>query len=482
MKRKKILSLAVLAATSAVFSLAFVFMSASRTADLGVIRARFSLAPAMRGETLLAIYPFGEVSAKTHSAPVKIIVGLERIHEESIDEIIADDIGFTELLDAMKDKAQKAVGEFILVVFALAALGGAAGASIGRRMSFIEILLGAGVGLLSAAVLGGVVLSQYKLEAFRQPSYRGLITYAPEIVDNINRSVEGGKNLRKYVRDMAANMSSFYVELDRYGERENAGRVRILHISDIHNNPLAGDFVKVLVKGLSPNLIMNTGDMTDMGTALELKLMDSLKGIGKPHFFVSGNHDSPEVVEELKRDFGLRVLDGDIATHGKLRIIGFGDPKANVSFDAEVDPEEMLEATGRIIEKLSKLKKKPDVLMVHNPDIGRAAAGLSPVILSGHAHSIRAERIGDSVLIVAGTTGAAGARYIESEEKPSYSAALITLHVDEDGAFVFDHVDLIRMNQSTGEFMVERKFLPAPEEEFEGKEVSTEKEIQEAKK
>ena len=200
MKRKKILSLAVLAATSAVFSLAFVFMSASRTADLGVIRARFSLAPAMRGETLLAIYPFGEVSAKTHSAPVKIIVGLERIHEEPIDEIIADDIGFTELLDAMKDKAQKAVGEFILVVFALAALGGAAGASIGRRMSFIEILLGAGVGLLSAAVLGGVVLSQYKLEAFRQPSYRGLITYAPEIVDNINRSVEGGKNLRKYVR------------------------------------------------------------------------------------------------------------------------------------------------------------------------------------------------------------------------------------------------------------------------------------------
>ncbi|HPI76174.1 MAG TPA: hypothetical protein PLK80_05520, partial [bacterium] len=89
---------------------------------------------------------------------------------------------------------------------------------------------------------------------------------------------------------------------------------------------------------------------------------------------------------------------------------------------------------------------------------------------------------GDSVLIVAGTTGAAGARYIETEEKPSYSAALITLHVDEDGAFVFDHVDLIRMNQSTGEFVVERKFLPIPEEEPEEKEVSTEKEIQETKK
>jgi len=467
MNRKKILSLTALAAVSAVFSLAFVFMSASRTADLGVIRARFSLAPAMRGETLLAVYPFGEVSAKTHSAPVKIIVGLERIHEESIDEIIADDIGFTELLEAMKDKAQKAVGEFILIVFALAAVGGAAGASVGRRIRFIEILLGAGVGLLSAAVLGAVILYQYNMEAFRQPSYRGLITYAPEIVDNINRSVEGGKNLRKYVRDMAANMSSFYVELDRYGERENAGRVRILHISDIHNNPLAGDFVKVLVKGLSPDLIMNTGDITDMGTALELKLMDSLKGFNKPHFFVSGNHDSQEVVEELKREFNLRVLDGDIAVHGKLRIIGFGDPKAEVSFDAEVDPEETREAAVKITEKILKMKKRPDVLMIHNPDIGRAAAGLVPVILSGHAHSIRAERIGSSVLIVAGTTGAAGARYIETEKKPSYSAALITLHADEESGYIFDHVDLIQMNQSTGEFLVERKFLPAPDEESE---------------
>jgi len=482
MNRKKIISLAVLAATSAAFSLAFVFMSASRTADLGIIRARFSIAPAANGETLLEVYPFGEVSAKTHSAPVKIIVGLERIHEESIDEIIADGVGFDDLLETMKDNAQKAVGEFILVVLALAAVGGAAGASIGRRIRLIEIILGAGIGLASAAALGAVVISQYQLDAFRQPTYRGLITYAPEIVDNINRSVEGGRNLRKYVRDMAANMSSFYVELDRYSEKENAGRIRILHISDIHNNPLAGDFVKVLVKGLSPDLIMNTGDMTDMGTALELKLMDSLKGISKPHFFVSGNHDSPEVVEELKRDFGLRVLDGDIAAHGKLRIIGFGDPKANVSFDAEVDPEAMLEAAGMIAEKISKMRKRPDVLMIHNPDIGRAAAGLSPVILSGHAHSIRAERIGGSVLIVAGTTGAAGARYIETEEKPSYSAALITLHVDEDGAFVFDHVDLIRMNQSTGEFVVERKFLPIPEEEPEEKEVSTEKEIQETKK
>ena len=160
MNRKKIISLAVLAATSAAFSLAFVFMSASRTADLGIIRARFSIAPAANGETLLEVYPFGEVSAKTHSAPVKIIVGLERIHEESIDEIIADGVGFDDLLETMKDNAQKAVGEFILVVLALAAVGGAAGASIGRRIRLIEIILGAGIGLASAAALGAVVLSQ----------------------------------------------------------------------------------------------------------------------------------------------------------------------------------------------------------------------------------------------------------------------------------------------------------------------------------
>jgi len=456
-KIQKTLSIILLAIISFASAFAFVCAFGAHKADIGFIRVRFSILPSARGETLLAMHPFGEVTAYTHHTPLTLVVGLDRIHSESLQNIIDDETKLSDLLESMKNKTQEGVRFFFIKILALSVFGGIIGATIGRRLNLKTLAAGAILGVTFTAMIGYATFSQYDVSAFDQPNYSGLITYAPDIVSAIEKSVKNGKDLRQYVREMAANMSSLYIEMDQYGEKINGGSKRILHVSDIHNNPLAGDFIRVLVKGLSPDLILNTGDITDMGSDLELRLMDSLKNINKPQFFVSGNHDSPEVVNALKKDFGIRVLEGETVMAQGLLIMGYGDPKGNISFDAEETPGTIELLAEHIRNRIARMKRPPDVLMVHNPDVAKQLAGLVPLILSGHNHRISSETIDGTIIVVAGTTGAAGLRYMDAKKRPSYSAALITAHKTSEGRYAFDFVDLIQMNQNTGEFQIQRK-------------------------
>ncbi len=456
-KLQRIISTILLVSTSFAGAFALVCAFGGHKADIGFMRVRFSVLPSARGKTILAAHPFGEVTAYTHNTPLSLVVGLDRIHGESVQSIIDDETKLSDVIESMKNKAQEGVRAFIVKILALSALGGVIGATMGRRLDLKALAGGAVLGVAFTTIVGVYTFSQFDASAFKRPSYSGLINYAPDIVSAIEKSVKNGKDLRQYVREMAANISSLYIEMDQYGEKDGNGRKRILHVSDIHNNPLAGDFIKVLVKGLSPDLILNTGDITDMGSEIELRLTDSLKNINRPHFYVSGNHDSEQVTNTLKNDFGIYVLNNEVVKAGGLLIMGYGDPKGRKSFDADATTEEIDSLVERIRNRISKMKKTPDVLMVHNPDVAEKLAGQVPLILSGHSHRISSKMKDGTIIVVAGTTGAAGLRYMDSENRPSYSAALITARRTDDGGYSFDFVDLIQMNQKTGEFQISRK-------------------------
>jgi len=456
-KLQRIISTILLVSTSLAGAFAFVCAFGGHKADIGFMRVRFSVLPSARGKTILATHPFGEVTAYTHNTPLSLVVGLDRIHGESVQSIIDDETKLSDLIESMKNKAQEGVRAFIVKILALSALGGVIGATMGRRLNLKALAGGAVIGVAFATIVGVYTFSQFDASAFNRPSYSGLINYAPDIVSAIEKSVRNGKDLRQYVREMVANLSSLYIEMDQYGEKDGNERKRILHVSDIHNNPLSGDFIKVLVKGLSPDLILNTGDMTDMGSEIELRLTDSLKNINLPHFYVSGNHDSEQVTNTLKNDFGIYVLNDEAVKAGGLLIMGYGDPKGRKSFDADATTEEIDSLVERIRNRISKMKKTPDVLMVHNPDVAEKLAGQVPLIISGHSHRISSKMKDGTIIVVAGTTGAAGLRYMDSENRPSYSAALITAHRTNYGGYSFDFVDLIQMNQKTGEFQISRK-------------------------
>ena len=42
--------------------------------------------------------------------------------------------------------------------------------------------------------------------------------------------------------------------------------VRVLHVSDIHNNPVAFDFMEQIINNFNVDFVIDTGDITDYGT------------------------------------------------------------------------------------------------------------------------------------------------------------------------------------------------------------------------
>jgi len=468
MKLKNVFSWFLLVLISIVAACTAVFAFGAYSADVGMVRIRLYVNPALRGETILVVHPVGEISAFTHNTPLSLNIELDRLRKDAVEGIITNKIKYEALLEKMEKQVPFVLEKFIIRILLLAGCGGLLGALIGRRIRFSNMAAGAIIGVIFVGAMGYLTYADFNYREFKQPNYKGLITYAPDLVEVVNKSITKGNNLQQYIRDMANNISSFYIEMDRYATKDNGVHLRILHISDIHNNPLAGDFVRMLVKGLSPDIILDTGDITDMGTGLEMHLSETLKGIGKPHYYVSGNHDSPEVLDTLRTSFRIRVLDGEVVVTRGLRIMGYGDPKSLKPFESEEDPKEINLLAERIHNRITRMKAPPDILMVHNPDVAELMAGLVPLILCGHNHNISVREKKGTIIIVSGTTGASGLRYIEAKKKPDYSAAIITAH-RLNKRYIFDYVDLIQMNQSTGEFKIQRRFFQEASQEAQSK-------------
>jgi hypothetical protein len=95
----------------------------------------------------------------------------------------------------------------------------------------------------------------------------------------------------------------------------------------------------------------------------------------------------------------------------------------------------------------------PDVLLLHNHRVAEPLAGTVPVILYGHDHRARVTREAGSVLVDAGTSGAAGVRYFTVADPPAYTAALLTFSPGSPPRLTA--VDLIEVREPAGGFSIQ---------------------------
>ncbi len=77
--------------------------------------------------------------------------------------------------------------------------------------------------------------------------------------------------------------------------------IRVLHVSDIHLNPASWKIIASLVEQYKVNVIVDSGDTMDHGTAAENGFLDPIEDLGAPYVWVRGNHDSRVTQEYLKR-------------------------------------------------------------------------------------------------------------------------------------------------------------------------------------
>lgn len=163
--------------------------------------------------------------------------------------------------------------------------------------------------------------------------------------------------------------------------------VRIVHLSDTHNNPwISGDRLCDQVRLERPDMIVFTGDLLDGGPGVDeerkraLALIDGLADIA-PVYFVSGNHDY--WIRDWDRFFqeiearGAHVLDNKAVSLDQggqvIYIAGVSDP-----FTGHDDLAGSLEGIQ---------EQDFTILLSHSPQLFETAASSgADLVLTGHYH------------------------------------------------------------------------------------------------
>ncbi len=154
--------------------------------------------------------------------------------------------------------------------------------------------------------------------------------------------------------------------------------VSILHVSDIHLNPLGVEIVRQLATQFRVDAVLDTGDLTSFGSPVEARIGDLIADIPVPYYLAPGNHDSPEVRQALATMPNVTVLDRSMVEIDGVRVLGVADPTFtadNRVGTAEATAEKQRQAAD--VARLTKARR-PDVLAVHDVALAGAVAATCP--------------------------------------------------------------------------------------------------------
>src|SRR5699024_1698287 len=92
---------------------------------------------------------------------------------------------------------------------------------------------------------------------------------------------------------------------------EDESVLRVLHVSDIQLNPASWSIIDSLKEQYGVDLIVDSGDLTDRGSAAEDVFADEIGGLEIPYVWVRGQHDSMGTQQAVAAQPNTIVLDGD---------------------------------------------------------------------------------------------------------------------------------------------------------------------------
>ncbi|TYO97985.1 metallophosphoesterase family protein [Desulfallas thermosapovorans] len=432
--------------------------------NIEALQFRVSAQISEKGYTVVELPPLGTVRAHTHNAPLSLSVRLENIDLQSIQRFLNHNTGRDEIIQQSKTVLRQVAAVFIAKLLALALLGGVTGVFITRKGSPPKYIAGALAGMILAGGLLAATYFTYDSSAFRNPQYSGVLRMAPWMVNLAQETFGKIELLGENLSIIAENLNQIYERVDSLQPIGNeTEEFKILHISDLHNNPAGMDFVLQVAGLFGADMIIDTGDITDFGTPLETVLLEQLNHIDIPYFFIPGNHDAPAITEKMEQIPNVTVVKGLVEKYG-LTFYGVPDPSSTTSAVTPPDLSTIPRLTRQVQESIDQLgPEKVDIALLHNDKMARSLAGYVPVILFGHNHRMEIHQQGGSILINAGTSGAAGLRGLQTKQIP-YSVVLLHFHPGETGKKRLVAADTISVSNLEQGFTLNRIRFDIPPE------------------
>lgn len=414
--------------------------------------------PSLRGETRLIFAPLGEVRARTHAMPVALNISLRGISFDAMKDLITSPPPRHVLEADFERTAKESLRDLAIRQIVLGAVGALCVPLIFRMKRARYWMLCALWGGGFVAIMFAGTIQSFNKKAFESPTYTGSLRQAEWIIALVKDGFNKVEALSDKLRHVADNLNVLYGRINAVpGLAADVDTIRILHISDIHNNRAAVGFVRDLAARLKVDAVIDTGDLTDFGTPLETQLTQGLAALKKPYLFVAGNHDSQATIQALRANPDVLILENAPVRVAGLVIYGAPDPSSSRAGAGSVDtsPEALRTAGEKMAAGIRSLSEPPDIVCVHDPEQGQPLLGLAPVLLCGHEHRAYIETKQNTIVCNAGTTGAAGARYFEQKQGVPFSAAILTFSRQPHPHLLF--VDQVVLDGSLGQYSINRR-------------------------
>ncbi|MGB3410203.1 MAG: metallophosphoesterase family protein [Microthrixaceae bacterium] len=428
-------------------------------AKLGPGTFAASIAPALHGTTELAVPPLGSLSARTHTAPVRL--GFELREVDLLDAIDpSNQPGIDGIEAEVRDDLSGAIVHVSLVLAATSLLVGIGAAAVfpGRR-SFARM----GVAALLAPVLVTALVAPaalgYDVEQLeKNPELSGPLGSAQTLFAKVGSLDTRFGSVSSRTDVLAAKITGLYSAATTNEISRSDGEVSLLHVSDLHLNSIGLSLARDLANRFEVDAVIDTGDITSFGFEPEANFVETLEGFAMPYYLVAGNHDSESVRRHLAGSDAVIYLDGDTATVGDVKILGIGDPTVTA---LRTIPKDEIDSTYRAQFKSTERlveTDKPDLVMVHNPVQLRPILGKVPAAAAGHLHQTKLEVIDGTVVAIVGSSGATGLGNLLVEDKGEYRFEILRFL---RGTLVA--VDEITLDGASGDFTLQRRLIDSDE-------------------
>ncbi|NMB35399.1 MAG: hypothetical protein GX989_03810 [Firmicutes bacterium] len=412
-----------------------------------------------QGQTLIHFPPLGKITAATHWPPLDFHLLLKHIHLEELASLTGN-IPLTNFWSGNLFREIKiSVFIYIFFLFVLVFLLGMISPLFITRQHVGkgEMLLMGLVNLLVLMSFVSIGFLSYDTAAFLEAEYQGMLEAAPWVLHTLQEGKNIVENIGVQFAEVVKNISFLEKEMRKNTfPVESQNTIRVLHVSDIHNNPAAFDFIRRVVDTFDVQLIIDTGDLVDYGTDLELELFyQNFHEIKIPYIFIPGNHDSPLVIAQLENYKNVIVLeDGEIEVDN-LKISALADPASSSTAPSLSDEALLEERAKRLAENVAG-SEGITIIAAHNPQLFKYLRRDGNLLLGGHMHQPFVQKNKEYIEINAGTTGASGIRGFQ-DMKINFSLVLLDFsYVEQEQRYVPFSADLIKVEQFPLNFSLER--------------------------
>ncbi|MCD0450426.1 metallophosphoesterase [Actinocorallia sp. API 0066] len=431
---------------------------------VGPADASLSLSLSPEGGTEVEVPPLGSLRLDSHHGPLVLKAQITRLRPAATQAFINDPAKIQTLEAKITDEVRHGV-VWLAIRAVVAALALTALLALALYRDWKAVLSATLASLLLMTGFSGLAWGTFRPSSVAEPRYTGLLANAPQLVGDAQSVIDRFAEYRGMLAKLVGNVSELYATTSTLPiYTPDPDTVRVLHVADIHLNPLAFDVIRNITEQFQVDLVIDSGDLTDHGSRPEDRFVANINTIKVPYVFVRGNHDSKGTEAAVAKLKNTVVLDDRAQEVGGLLIYGAGDPRFTPDKTNDHDnlPSSALEAQGLLnAETLRGLPKPPAVAVVHDPAQARPLDGLTPLVLAGHTHRRGTETLPNGTLLFTqGSTGAAGLRGLEHESPTKINLSLLYFNRTTHTLQAWDDFTLGGLGEQS--VQVERHLAPAP--------------------